>query len=55
MNDVPEIDDRPYLVEMMTTSTAGKENAALLCWHRLYDWPALRDMDREWPMLRLVP
>ena len=42
------------LFEALTTG-ASRGEAALLCWHRLYGWPALHTLARRWPPLRLVP
>ncbi len=48
----PELEE--LLVEM-AGSPQLQHSVALLCWHRLYRWPALREIDRKWPMLRVVP
>lgn len=42
------------LIDEMST-VVSRQNAALLCWHRLYGWPALRYLERQWPTLRAVP
>jgi hypothetical protein len=49
-------EDRRFLDAAIAapTTAAARAGAALLCWHRLYGWPALRAMEREWPPLRAV-
>lgn len=49
------VDGDELLLEMLATSPVARRDAALLLWHRLYGWPALREMDRDWPTLKAVP
>jgi len=42
------------LLRLLRHSEIMGQSAALLMWHQLYGWPALRAIDRQWPQLRSV-
>ena len=46
--------DADALLLLLSTSRVAQQSAALLLWHRLFGWPALRAMERCWPPLKLV-
>jgi hypothetical protein len=49
------VDGDELLRELLATSVVARQEAALLLWHRLYGWPALRAIDCDWPMLKAIP